>query len=78
MQPEPAATIQDPTDTRAQESSQATPALPAASTRADVPERAASALDAQLEDMMGDAPVCDGCGHITVRNGACYKSYNFV
>jgi ribonucleoside-diphosphate reductase alpha chain len=36
----------------------------------------ASALDAQLEDMMGDAPVCDGCGHITVRNGACYKCLN--
>ena len=36
----------------------------------------ASALDAQLEDMMGDAPLCDGCGHITVRNGACYKCLN--
>ena len=24
------------------------------------------ALGAQLEEMMGDAPVCDGCGHITV------------
>ncbi len=38
--------------------------------------QATSALDAQLEDMMGDAPVCDGCGHITVRNGACYKCLN--
>ncbi len=36
----------------------------------------ASALDAQLEEMMGDAPVCDVCGHITVRNGACYKCLN--
>jgi ribonucleoside-diphosphate reductase alpha chain len=34
------------------------------------------ALGAQLEEMMGDAPVCDGCGHITVRNGACYKCLN--
>jgi ribonucleoside-diphosphate reductase alpha chain len=34
------------------------------------------ALNAQLEEMMGDAPVCDGCGHITVRNGACYKCLN--
>ncbi|MBX3229961.1 MAG: vitamin B12-dependent ribonucleotide reductase [Labilithrix sp.] len=33
-------------------------------------------LDAQLDAMMGDAPVCDGCGHITVRNGACYKCLN--
>jgi ribonucleoside-diphosphate reductase alpha chain len=33
-------------------------------------------LALQLEEMMGDAPVCDGCGHITVRNGACYKCLN--
>jgi ribonucleoside-diphosphate reductase alpha chain len=39
-------------------------------------EGVASSLDAQLEEMMGDAPVCDGCGHITVRNGACYKCLN--
>ncbi|HXN34273.1 MAG TPA: vitamin B12-dependent ribonucleotide reductase [Polyangiaceae bacterium] len=36
----------------------------------------ASPLDAQLDKMMGDAPVCDVCGHITVRNGACYKCLN--
>jgi ribonucleotide reductase alpha subunit len=35
-----------------------------------------SALDQHLEDLMGDAPVCDVCGHITVRNGACYKCLN--
>ena len=35
-----------------------------------------SALDAQLSGMMGDAPFCDVCGHITVRNGACYKCLN--
>jgi len=38
--------------------------------------QAASPLDAQLDAMMGDAPVCDVCGHITVRNGACYKCLN--
>jgi ribonucleoside-diphosphate reductase alpha chain len=32
--------------------------------------------EAQLDAMMGDAPVCDVCGHITVRNGACYKCLN--
>jgi len=42
----------------------------------EAPHQAHGALDAQLEDMMGDAPVCDGCGHITVRNGACYKCLN--
>jgi ribonucleoside-diphosphate reductase alpha chain len=35
-----------------------------------------NALDEQLESMMGDAPICDVCGHITVRNGACYKCLN--
>lgn len=33
-------------------------------------------LDTQLAKMMGDAPMCDGCGHITVRNGSCYKCLN--
>jgi ribonucleoside-diphosphate reductase alpha chain len=35
-----------------------------------------SSLDEQLGEMMGDAPMCDSCGHITVRNGACYKCLN--
>jgi ribonucleoside-diphosphate reductase alpha chain len=42
----------------------------------DPSAEAHGALDAQLEEMMGDAPVCDSCGHITVRNGACYKCLN--
>jgi ribonucleoside-diphosphate reductase alpha chain len=33
-------------------------------------------VDAQLDAMMGDAPVCDVCGHITVRNGTCFKCMN--
>ena len=40
------------------------------------PAPVASPLDAHLDAMMGDAPVCDVCGHITVRNGACYKCLN--
>jgi ribonucleoside-diphosphate reductase alpha chain len=36
----------------------------------------AHSLDEQLGEMMGDAPMCDNCGHITVRNGACYKCLN--
>ena len=35
-----------------------------------------SAMDQALGQMMGDAPFCDVCGHITVRNGACYKCLN--
>ena len=29
-----------------------------------------------LKGLMGDAPFCDVCGHVTVRNGACYKCLN--
>ena len=28
------------------------------------------------ENMMGDAPSCSNCGHITIRNGSCYKCLN--
>ena len=37
---------------------------------------ATGALDEHLAQMMGDAPFCNICGHITVRNGACYKCLN--
>jgi ribonucleoside-diphosphate reductase alpha chain len=33
----------------------------------------ADPLDEHLAEMMGDAPVCDTCGHLTVRNGTCYR-----
>jgi ribonucleoside-diphosphate reductase alpha chain len=29
-----------------------------------------------LSKLAGDAPFCDTCGHITVRNGTCYKCLN--
>jgi ribonucleoside-diphosphate reductase alpha chain len=32
-----------------------------------------SALDAANAQLMGDAPACDACGTITVRNGTCYR-----
>ena len=38
--------------------------------------RPADALSEQLSQLMGDAPFCDVCGHITVRNGSCYKCLN--
>ncbi len=38
--------------------------------------RLADALSEQLSQLMGDAPFCDVCGHITVRNGSCYKCLN--
>jgi ribonucleoside-diphosphate reductase alpha chain len=35
-----------------------------------------AAIQAVLADKMGDAPLCDTCGHITVRNGSCYRCLN--
>ena len=35
-----------------------------------------SPLSSHLSNMMGDAPFCNICGHITVRNGSCYKCLN--
>ncbi len=29
-----------------------------------------------LGQMMGDAPICSSCGHITIRSGSCYKCLN--
>ncbi|MFO0658261.1 MAG: vitamin B12-dependent ribonucleotide reductase [Polyangiaceae bacterium] len=77
----PESNIADPADNARMQSSPPPAAMP------DVVEKlvsrstsfdggGASALSAQLEEMMGDAPVCDGCGNITVRNGACYKCLN--
>ena len=33
-------------------------------------------LDQQMSQLQGDAPFCDVCGHISIRNGACYKCLN--
>ena len=36
----------------------------------------ATVLDQLNANLMGDAPACDVCGAITVRNGTCYKCNN--
>ncbi len=36
----------------------------------------AQSADAHLSTMMGDAPACNQCGHITVRNASCYRCLN--
>lgn len=33
-------------------------------------------INQHLSKMMGDAPICDSCGHVTVRNGICYRCLN--
>ena len=37
---------------------------------------ASTVLDQLNANLMGDAPACDVCGSITVRNGTCYKCNN--
>jgi ribonucleoside-diphosphate reductase alpha chain len=73
----------NPTDVGAvrhlEQAAKAQPNAPAAADRQrDLFESmsAVNSLDEQLGEMMGDAPMCDQCGHITVRNGACYKCLN--
>ena len=45
-------------------------------TAMSAPDAGTRAMQSALGEMMGDAPVCDTCGHITIRNGACYKCLN--
>lgn len=40
------------------------------------PSGGADPLNAQLSRLMGDAPMCNSCGHVTVRNGSCYRCLN--
>ncbi|MDD8043101.1 MAG: vitamin B12-dependent ribonucleotide reductase [Verrucomicrobiota bacterium] len=36
----------------------------------------ADELDRSFAHFQQDAPLCDNCGHITVRNGSCYRCHN--
>ena len=53
-----------------------TPAPAAAPAQAAPATPAAGRIDDQFQHFMEDAPACDTCGAITVRNGACYKCFN--
>jgi ribonucleoside-diphosphate reductase alpha chain len=76
--PEPTSLRQLPESSAARGAARPVPPPEAAPTwsLSEMGDGGASPLDAQLDKMMGDAPVCDVCGHITVRNGACYKCLN--
>jgi ribonucleoside-diphosphate reductase alpha chain len=39
-------------------------------------ERGATSIEGQSFVNQSDAPACPNCGHVTVRNGACYKCLN--
>jgi ribonucleoside-diphosphate reductase alpha chain len=75
--------IEDPSDTKAHKDMTASlPPPPESSRQLALPEAIdpaalhGDALSQSLDDLMGDAPVCDNCGHITVRNGSCYRCLN--
>jgi len=44
--------------------------------KTEVKDPVATRIDEQFSHFMEDAPVCDQCGSLTVRNGACYKCFN--
>ncbi|GAB4110413.1 MAG: hypothetical protein Kow00105_19200 [Phycisphaeraceae bacterium] len=54
----------------------ATPEPVAAAQTQAVVDTPRSALTSAMSQMQADAPACDTCGTITVRNGTCYKCLN--
>jgi ribonucleoside-diphosphate reductase alpha chain len=54
----------------------ATDRIPLARTDPARRNTAISALERSNAALMGDAPACDTCGAITIRNGTCYKCMN--
>ena len=55
----------------------ARPVVQSATARASEADDAGSAsIMVQNKKLLGDAPACDSCGHITIRNGTCYKCLN--
>ncbi len=72
---------QDELTTRVREFEESLSSAPASDTKPERVEVQAlrssrNALSEHLDSMMGDAPFCDTCGNVTVRNGACYKCLN--
>ena len=43
---------------------------------AESDDLAGKAAHIQAKKLLGDAPACTVCGHITIRNGTCYKCVN--
>lgn len=50
--------------------------LPIGSQDSQYHKQSSQSVNAHLSGFMGDAPFCDHCGSITIRNGACYKCLN--
>jgi len=62
--------------TPVQKAEPVTPVQKAEPVTAEQTENSVATVQEVLGDMMGDAPACPDCGHITIRNGSCYKCLN--
>ncbi len=72
----PMATVPDEGEGTAQLQDEAASGQTIAVATAGETAAAAGRIDDQFVHFMDDAPACDVCGAITVRNGACYKCFN--
>ena len=64
------------TESVAVEEKPVTPVQKAEPVSVEQTENSVATVQEVLGDMMGDAPACPDCGHITIRNGSCYKCLN--
>ena len=62
--------------TPVQKAEPVTPVQKAEPVATEQTENSVATVQEVLGDMMGDAPACPDCGHITIRNGSCYKCLN--
>jgi ribonucleoside-diphosphate reductase alpha chain len=75
--PQPTAPVQPAEPVAVEEKPQPTaPVQPAEPVAVEQAENSVATVQEVLGDMMGDAPACPDCGHITIRNGSCYKCLN--
>ena len=61
---------------RASSSLRAAPVVTNTQRQATGAEASKSTLSEAMSSLQSDAPACDGCGSITVRNGTCYRCLN--
>ena len=72
---QPTASVQARITVTVEEKTQPTAVQPA-EYNIEQTENSVATVQEVLGDMMGDAPACPNCGHITIRNGSYYKCLN--
>jgi len=70
------ATAPPPSNAQSPASSPARVAAAQPSRLSEADDTGMASLTVQNKKLLGDAPACDSCGHITIRNGTCYKCLN--